>query len=199
MKKSSVWLLATLAALAIVGCAMQKAPAEQAVASADAALAAVHDQAQKYVPDQLQAVQAQLDAVKDSLSKGDYKGVLAAAPALNTAISSLKDSAAAKQAEVEAALAKAKDAWGPMSTDVPKMVDAISSRVDVLSKSRHLPKGVTKDSLAAAKSSLDSMKAAWGDAANAATSGDYATATTKGQAVKDQATQVMQSLGMTSS
>jgi hypothetical protein len=43
------------------------------------------------------------------------------------------------------------------------------------------------------------MKAAWGDAANAASSGDYTTATTKGQAVKDQGTQVMQSLGMTSS
>ena len=43
-----------------------------------------------------------------------------------------------------------------MSTDVPKMVDAISSRVDVLSKSHHLPKGVTKDKVASAKSGLDS-------------------------------------------
>jgi hypothetical protein len=198
MKKSYVWLLAMLAAVALVGCAMQKGPAEEAVKTADGALAAVRDQAQKYVPDQLQAVQAQLDGLKDSLAKGDYKGVLAAAPALNTAISGLKDAAAAKQQEVEAALAKAKDAWGPMSTDVPKMVEAISSRVDVLSKSHHLPKGVTKDSLAAAKSSVDSMKAALADATNSATSGDYTTAASKAQAVKDQATQVMQSLGMTS-
>ena len=51
---------------------------------------------------------------------------------------------------------------------------------------------------AAAKSSLESMKAAWGDATNAATSGDYSTAMSKAQAVKDQATQVMQSLGMSS-
>jgi len=199
MKKLSCGLLAMLAAVMMVGCAMQKAPAEQAVAAAEASLATIHDSAQKYVPDQLQAVEAQLDGVKDSLSKGDYKGVLAAAPALTTAISGLKDAAAAKQAEVEAALAKAKDAWGSMSTDVPKMVDAIQSRVDVLSKSHHLPKGVTKDSLASAKSGLDSMKAAWGDASNAATSGDYTTAMSKAQAVKDQATQLMQSLGMTSS
>jgi HAMP domain-containing protein len=198
-KTSSVWILALLAAFALVGCAMQKGPAEQAVKGADAALAAVRDQAQKYVPDQLQQVQSQLDALKDSLSKGDYKSVLAAAPALNTAISSLKDAAAAKQSEVEATIAKAKDSWGSMSTDLPKMVDAISSRVDVLSQSHHLPKGVTKDSLAAAKSSVATMKQALTDATNAATSGDFATAASKGQAIKDQATQVMQSLGMTSS
>jgi hypothetical protein len=78
------------------------------------------------------------------------------------------------------------------------MVDAISSRVDILSKSHHLPKGVTKDSLASAKSAVDSMKAAWGDASSAATAGDFVTAVSKGQGVRDQASQVMHSLGMTS-
>jgi hypothetical protein len=57
MKKLSAWMLAMMATVALVGCAMQKAPAEQAVKTADAALAAVRDQAQKYVPDQLTAVQ----------------------------------------------------------------------------------------------------------------------------------------------
>jgi len=199
MKKLSVWLLAVLAALAIAGCASQKGPAEQAVASAESALASVRDMAQKYAPEQLGGVEAQLQSLKDSLAQGDYKGVLAAAPALTTAISSLKDTATAKQAEAEAALAKAKDAWGPMSADVPKMVDAIQSRVDILSKSHHLPKGVTKDSLQAAESGLSSMKSAWSDASNAASSGDFTTAMSKGQAVKDQATQIMQSLGMSSS
>jgi len=199
MKKLYTGLLATLAAVLLVACINEKAPAEQAIASAEASLVQIRDMAQKYVPDQLQAVDAQLAGLKDSLAKGDYKAVVAGAPALNSAISSLKDAAAAKQQEVEDAQAKAKDAWGPLSTDVPKMVDAIQSRVEILSKSHHLPKGVTKDSLASAKSSLESMKSAWSDASSAATSGDFATATTKGQAVKDQASQLMQSLGMKSS
>jgi len=199
MKKLSVWLLPTLLALALVGCANDKAPAERAVASAETALAQIRDMAQKYAPDQLQAIDAQFNTVKDSLAKGDYKGVLAAMPGLNSAISGLKDAASAKQADAEAAAAKAKDAWGPMSTDVPKMVDAIQSRVDILSKSHHLPRGVTKDSLAAAKSGLDSMKSAWSDASSAASSGDFASAMSKAQAVKDQAAQIMQSLGMASS
>jgi hypothetical protein len=199
MKKLSLWLSAMLAAMLIVACANQKAPAEQAIANAESALGAVRDMAQKYVPDQLQAVETQLGGLKDSLTKGDYKAVIDGAPALMTAIGGLKDAAAAKQADAEAAMAKAKDAWASMSTDVPKMVDAIQSRVDILSKSRHLPSGVTKDSLAAAQSGLASMKSAWTDATNAATSGDFSTAMTKAQAVKDQATQIMQSLGMSSS
>jgi len=198
MKKSSFWVLATLAAVFIIGCQNQRAPAEQAVASAESALTNIRDMAQRYAPDQLQTVDAQLNGVKDSLAKGDYKGVLAAVPALNTAIGNLKDTATAKQEEAQAASAKAKDAWGPLSSDVPKMVDAISSRVDILSKSHHLPKGVTKDTLAAAKSGLDSMKSTWSDASNAATSGDYTSAVSKAQAVKDQASQIMQSLGMKS-
>jgi hypothetical protein len=199
MKKLSVWLLATLMAVALVGCANDKAPAEQAVASAETALAQIRDMAQRYAPDQLQTVDAQFNSIRDSLNKGDYKGVLAAMPGLNTAISGLKDAATAKQADAEAAAAKAKDAWGPMSTDVPKMVDAIQSRVDILSKSHHLPHGVTKDTLDAAKSGLVNMKSAWSDASSAASTGDFTTAASKGQAVKDQASQIMQSLGMSSS
>jgi len=198
MKKQLVWLLTAMLAVLVVGCANQKGPAEQAIASAETALAAVQDQAQKYVPDQLQAVQAQIASAKDALAKGDYKAVLAAAPAITAAIGSLKDAAAAKAADAEAAMAKAKDAWGAMSTDVPKMVEAIQSRVDILSKSHHLPANVSKDTLAAAKSGLDSMKSAWGDAAAAASSGDYVGAMSKAQAVKDQAAQIMKSLGMSS-
>jgi len=196
MKKQSVWLLATLAAVLVVGCANQKAPAEQAVAGAETALAAVRDDAQKHVPDQLQAVDSQLAALKASLAKGDYKTVLTGAPTLNSAISSLKDAADAKKADAEAALGKAKDAWGPLSAEVPKMVDAIQSRVTALSKSHHLPKGVTKDGLASAKSGVDSLKSMWSDASNASASGDFTTAVSKAQAVKDKAAAIMKSLGM---
>jgi hypothetical protein len=199
MNQQSRWLLATLAAVLMVSCTMDKGPAEQAVASAETSLAAVRDMAQKYVPDQLQAVETQLGTVKDSLAKGDYKAVLAAAPALTTAISSLKDAAAQKQAEAEAALNKAKEDWGPLSADVPKMVASIKTRVEELSKTHHLPKGITKEALESAKSGLTTMDSTWTDASNASTSGDFVTAVSKAQAVKDQATQIMQSLKMSSS
>ena len=199
MKKQFLLWLTALTVLALGGCSMDKGPAEKALGSAEVAFNAVHDQAMKYAPQQLGSVEEQLQTVKDSYAKGDYKAVLAAAPALATAIGALKDAAAAKQADLEAALAKAKEEWGPASTAVPKMVDAIASRVEILSKSHHLPHGVSQDSLASAKSGLGAMKSAWGEATNAATSGDFTTAIAKAEAVKDQATKIMQSLGMSKS
>lgn len=199
MKKLSVWSLAVLAVCALAACTNQKAPAEQAVASAETSLSAIRDEAQKYAPDQLQAVDSQLSAMKDNLNKGNYQAVLAAAPNVNSSISGLKEAADNKKAEADAALARAKDAWGPMSSDVPKMVDAIQARVDKLSKERHLPKGVTRDSVASAKTALESMKSGWSDASNAAASGDYTTAVSKAETVKSQANDTMKSLGMSPS
>jgi hypothetical protein len=196
MKKLSIWLLAALTAVLIIGCNMQKGPAEQAVASAQAGLDAVRDAATKYVPEQLGGVDAQLSDMKGKFQQGDYAGVVASAPALMTAISNLKDAATAKKAEAEQALAKAKDDWGPASAAVPKMVDDLAKRVEALSKGGKLPKGVTKDAVAAAKSGLDSLKSTWADASNASASGDYTTAMAKAQAVKDKATELMKSLGM---
>ena len=198
MKKQFAWLLAAMMAMLVIGCADQKGPAQQAIAGAETAVSAVRDMAQKYVPDQLQAVDAQIASAKDAFAKGDYKGVLAAAPGITAAINSMKDAADAKSADAEAAMSKAKDAWTQMSGDAPKMVEAIQSRVDMLSKSKHLPANVSKDALASAKSGLDTVKSMWADASSAAASGDYTGAMAKAQAVKDQATAIMKSLGMTS-
>jgi predicted small secreted protein len=196
MKKHSFFLMAALAAVLLVGCNTQKGPAEQAVASAQAALDAVRDDAQKYAPEQLGGVEAKLSDMKGTFQQGNYAGVLAAAPGLTAAISGLKDAASAKKAEAEQALAKAKDDWGPASAAVPKMVDEIARRVETLSKTKKLPKGVSKDAVAAAKTGLDSLKSSWADAANASSSGDYTTAMAKAQAVKDKASAIMKSLGM---
>jgi len=196
MKKQSIWLLAALTAVLLIGCNTQKGPAEQAVATAQSSLDAVRDAAQKYAPEQLGGVEAQLSDLKGKFQTGDYAGVLAGAPAMTKAISDLKDAAAAKKTEAEAALAKAKDDWGPASTAVPKMVDELSKRVETLSKEKHLPKGVTKEAVASAKTGLDSLKSTWTDATNASTSGDYTTAMAKAQTVKDKATDMMKSLGM---
>jgi predicted small secreted protein len=196
MKKYSFFLPAALAAVLLAGCNTQKGPAEQAIAGAQATLDAVRDDAQKYAPEQLGGVEAKLSDMKGAFQQGNYAGVLKAAPGVTAAIAGLKDAASAKKVEAEQALAKAKDDWGPASAAVPKMVDEIAKRVETLSKTKHLPKGVTKDSLAAAKTGIDTMKSTWADATNASSSGDYTTAMAKAQAVKDKAAALMKSLDM---
>ena len=195
MKSRIIGLLLLSAAIVVGGCS-NKEPAQQAIAAAESALSAVRETAQKYVPDQLAAVDAQIAGAKDSLAKGDYAAVLAAGPKITAANGDLKNAASAKKAEVEAALAKAKDAWGSMSADLPKMVDAIKSRVDMISKTHRMPAGVTKDALASAKSGVDSLKASLADATSAATSGDFTTAVAKGAELKAKAAEIMKSIGM---
>lgn len=196
MKKYSVFLLAALSAVLLFGCNTQKGPAEQAVASAQAALEGVRDEAQKYAPEQLGGVEGKLSEMKGNFQKGDYAAVLREAPGVTSAIASMKDAAAAKKTEADAAAAKAKDDWGVASTAVPKMVDEIAKRVETLSKTKKLPRGVSKDAVAAAKTGLESLKSTWADATNASSSGDYTTAMAKAQSVKDKAAQIMKSLGM---
>jgi hypothetical protein len=196
MKKHSVWLAAVLSALALVACNQQKGQAEQAVAGAQQSLNAVRDEAQKYSPEQLGGVEAQLGQMKDSFQRGDYAGTLAAQPAMMKAINGLKDAATEKKTAADAAAAKAKDDWAAASTEVPKMVDEVAKRVDALSKTRHLPKGVTKENVASAKTGLDQVKSTWSDATAAASSGDYTSAMSKADTVKSKTQDMMKSLGM---
>lgn len=188
-------LFAVMATTAFVGCS-QKEPAEKAIAGVESALAPVREAAQKYVPDQLNAVNSQIAAAKDSVAKGDYSAAIASAPKITAAIGDLKTAAAAKKAEVEAALAKAKEAWGTASAELPKLVESIQAKVGSLSKSRSLPAGVTKDALASAKSGVETLKSSLADATTAATSGDFTGAMAKADEIKAKAAEIMQSLKM---
>ena len=70
MKKQIVGLLAAMLAVLLVGCANQKAPAEQAIASAESAVNAAREMAQKYVPDQLAAIDASVASARMPFCQG---------------------------------------------------------------------------------------------------------------------------------
>ena len=190
------WLAAGVAAMLMLACSSQKEPAERALAKVDNQMDTLHDSAAKYSPDLLQSVQGQVNGLKQSYAKGDYGAVLTAAPAVNTAIASLKQDTDTKSAEADAALAKVKQQWRQLTYDVPKLVADLHTQVTTLSNSKSLPKGVSKSAFASAKDGVASLDAMWTDANNTVSSGDYAAAVTKGQAVKDKATELMHVLGM---
>ena len=192
----SGWLIVAAVLLA-VGCANQKEPAEKAVAQAEGSIAAIKDEAAKYAPEALQGVESTLAGVKDKLAKGDYKSVIAETPQLTTAVNSLKETVATKKAEAEAAMAAATTEWNALSADVPKMVEAIQSRVDILGKSRKLPKNLTQEAYDAAKSGLESMKSTWAEATAAFASGDAVNAVNLANSVKQKGSEVLAQLGMT--
>lgn len=185
-------------ALLAFGCANQKEPAEKAVAQVESAVAALREDAAKYAPDSLAAMDTSLTAAKEKLAKEDYKGVLADVPQLNSTLNSLKETVAEGKAQAEAAMAAASEQWNALSADIPKMVDAIQSRVDILGKSRKLPKNLSQEAFDSAKSKLESMKTTWQQASSAFATGDAVNAVAMANNVKQEGNEVLQLLGMTS-
>lgn len=183
-----------LAAFAIAGCANKMAPAQKAIADIEAAVAAAGEDATKYIPDEVQAVNDQVANLKAMFDKKDYKGVLAAAPAVLTQAQGLTSAAAAKKTEMMDAYA---GEWSTLSSSVPEAVAAIQSRVDVLSKSKKLPAGMDAATLDSVKTSLAEANTMWSQATEAQAAGDLEQAVTLAQQVKTRTDELLTTLGMT--
>jgi hypothetical protein len=196
--KVKQWLqgmfVCTLAAFVIAGCANQMEPAKKAIADIEAAIAAAGDDAQKYVPDEVQAVRDELANLKAQFDKKDYKGVVAGAPAVLAKAQALAGSAAAKKTEAMDAL---NAEWGSLSASVPQAVAAIQSRVDILSKSKRLPANVSKETFEAAKTGVAEATTMWSQATAAQSSGDLEQAVGLARQVKEKADALLASLGIT--
>ncbi|HZY03970.1 MAG TPA: hypothetical protein VFF02_10760 [Anaeromyxobacteraceae bacterium] len=150
---------AAAAALLFVACeSPAKAPAEAAIKAAEAALDAAKAEAQKYVPDQLKAVQEAVAAAKARFTAKEYPAALTAA-----------QDAARKAGELAAAAKAKKDellaAWNSTSAQVTSQVKAISDKLTELAKEKKLPKGLDKETLQKAKDDLVAVTKDWNDAA----------------------------------
>jgi len=194
MRIAKVILAIAATTLLFTGCARQKNEATKALTAIESSVSALKEEGTKYAPVAYQGVESTLSTLKDSLAKEDYKSVLAGTPELTKAVDTLKTAIASGKQQFEAASAE----WASLSADVPKMVEAIQSRVDTLSSSKKLPKNLTKEAFDGAKSGLDTMKAQWNEASAEFTEGKAAEAVDKAKAVKAKGAEVLASLGMTS-
>jgi hypothetical protein len=193
MKRNYICLLVVVmlvGALVMVGCANKdKAPAEAAVKAAEEAYAAVKVEATKQVPDQAKALEGAIAAAKEKLTKNDYKAALSEAQAVSGKVKELADAMKAKKDE-------ATKSWTSLSTGIPKMIEALESRIGILSKSRKLPANITADKFAEAKSGLASAKEEWTKALDSSKAGNTTEAASIGNSVKEKAAKAMEALGM---
>ena len=196
--RTTPWVAVVIAivGLSLVACASDKGPAELAVKAADDALAATRTEAAQYVPDQLKSVEDGIAALKANLAKGDYKAVLASAPDVTAKARALGDAAAAKKSELAAKTAQLTKTWTDMAEGLPKMVGALESRIDILSKAKALPAKLDRATFDEAKAGLASVKQTWADAQESFKGGKVEDAVTKATAVKDKTAEIMAKLGM---
>jgi hypothetical protein len=190
MKKAFALCAVLLVGLMLgVGCSRDKEPAEAALKAAEGALSAAKAEAMKYVPDQVKGLEDALKSAKEAFEKKEYTQALNAAKDLPAKAKEVSDAAAAKKAELT-------KSWEEMAAGVPKMIEAIKSRVGTLSKSKRLPKGMDKAKLQGAKAGLEEVTQAWTDAENAFKGGNIADALSKGDMVKAKASEIMTTLGV---
>jgi hypothetical protein len=191
------FLSLVMAAVLLAGCANQMEPARKAIADIEAAVTAAGPDAAQYIPDQLQAVTSQVASLKAKFDQKDYKGVLAAAPALLTQAQGLAAAAgAAKQAAEAAALQAMNAEWGTLSADIPAQLAAVTSRVGILSKSKKLPAGLDAATFDAVRSGTDEATALWSQATAAQASGNMEQAVGAARQVKEKLNAAMAALGM---
>ena len=190
MLKRSFSLLAAVALVTIAsGCANQKAPAEAAIASAETAFTAIQADAAKYVPDQAKGISDAIAAAKDAVAKGDYQAALTSAQALPAKITDSTTAVTAKKAELTST-------WTGLSTALPKAVEAIQSRIGMLSKSKKLPAGLDQAKFEDAKTGLATVTSTWAEATTAFGAGNLTDAIAKAETVKAKTVEVMGLLNM---
>lgn len=180
--RSHIFLALAACTLAFAGCASKEEPARQVVANAEASLAQLREDAAVYAPEQLKTVENNLAAARENVTWQKYQEVLDQAPALNQSITALREAVVAKQTQVAAATHE----WESLSTEVPRMVQAIENKVGSLPRSKR----------ETAKAGLESLKSMWSEATAAFAAGDATQAADKGRMAQAKGKEVIEQLGI---
>jgi hypothetical protein len=191
---NTVIRIVALAAIAIAATACsQKDPAADAIAAAEGALAAVYDDAQKYLPERYAEVKAELDAGRKAFDEERYADAITAVkevPAHAEALS--KEVVAAKQKKLSDLNAD----WARLSGSLPGLMTSIGARLAELGKMRRLPAGMDKQLLDEANAAHASANAAWDEAGQAFNAGDLEAAVAKARDAEGTAQDLVARLGM---
>jgi hypothetical protein len=189
-------IVALVFLLLLSACSIRERDAAHALADARSVLAAIHEDAARFEPEELAAVEATLRDLDGRLRDGDDAAVHRAVPALTDRLRALRSSALARRGEMAARVEQAKVEWSAMAADLPARLAALDRRVAELGRERKLPAGLDRAKLDAARQSLTAIKASFVESAATATSGDALQAVDAARAVRAQAAALAISLGL---
>ncbi|MFA6957199.1 MAG: hypothetical protein WC538_15120 [Thermoanaerobaculia bacterium] len=163
--------------LALLAAGCSKAPAEAALKVADEAVAKVKPEAEKFVPEQFNALTASVADARAKFDAKDYKGALAAAQEIPAKADETMKAAAAKKDELM-------KQWADLQGSLPTMVQGLTEKITGLAAMKKLPKGVDATMVETAKTSLADVTSGWTAASAAYTEGDITGAIAKAGDVK---------------
>jgi hypothetical protein len=153
MLRASKLLAVACAAVALAACTdPSKIPAEAALKAADTAFEAVKTEAQKFVPAESEALAKQIAEAKAQYAAQKYKEALAAAGQAAEKAKALGAAVAAKKDELTKAFQTA-------TAEVAPLLDTATAKLEELKKAKKLPKGLDKETLAKAETTLGEISA----------------------------------------
>ncbi len=175
----------------LMACSSQKEPAELAMQAAEQAVNATKGEAAKFAPEQMAALETALASVKEKMEKKEYEAVLAEAQAIPGKAKDVLAAATAKKDELT-------KKWTDLSQKVPQMVGAIQTKVDELSqlKPKKLPKDMTVEKLAEAKTALEGIKTDFAKVQETFKAGKMADAIAAAAPLQEKALKAMEALGI---
>jgi hypothetical protein len=156
-------------------------PAQSVLKNINVSLDSVSADAKTYVPDQLTAAQGKVADLTASFDKKNYAAVLTGAPAVLAEVQGLASAAAEKKDEIAKELG---NEWRELAASIPQLLEAVSTRVDALSKIKQASKNID---LTAGKSELADATTLWATAQSTFKFGNLADAVA---AAKDAKTNV---------
>lgn len=192
--KTAIKVAAVVLTAVLAAACSQKDPAQKAIDAAEGALAAVHEDAMKYVPEKYDEVKKQLETARSAFAEEKYGDALNAVKDIPARAKEVAEAAAAKKKEVVAQL---NTDWTSLSGGVPALVAGVESKLAELGKMRKLPAGLDKAVVDEASGALTSAKANWDAASQAFTAGNLEEAVAKAREVEAAAKALMAKLGMT--
>jgi hypothetical protein len=179
--------------LAVASACSQKDPAQEAITAAENALAAVYDDAQKYVPQRYAEVKAELEAARAAFNEERYADAITAVKDVPAHAEELaKEVVTAKQQR----LSELNADWARLSGSLPGLMTNIGSRLGELGKMRRLPAGMDKQLLEEANAAYGSAQSAWEEAGTAFTAGNLEDAVANARAAESMAQDLVTRLGM---
>lgn len=155
-------------ALAVAGCS-QKEPAAEAIDAAEAALAAVHEDAQKYIPKQYAEVKEALDAARRDFTEEEYLRAIDQVKDVPARARELGEKAAAVREVLHAQITRD---WDRLTAELPGRLASLDERLAGLDQARRLPSGLTRDALRRIGAAAAIARQAWDEATAAYEAGN---------------------------